>query len=303
MTFTSLLFDSDASSASSHGATATAAGAGVAVAAPPATASAATDQPVSDLPEDVNWADHMDLEDTVQRRCLQKCCVEWAWEVKPTMQVADLGAGCVAEESCGDTHNPYSLGVEGLGEDLPQSPFVAHAEAALVDIIVDQLENSDFNPGHGSVAIEKVQSALTRNPRHRGLMQTVLRHRTFVGFIAAQTHLFCIVSVHSHKKRMRYILHTEWEEADRQNRVERHSLGAHWEQALRQHLQAQPHQCSSLTDFMEAYPSLSCNAVSSSQPIPELPRPGDLLRMVRHWRQFHYDAEQKLIYLRSGTRW
>lgn len=200
-------------------------------------------------------------------------------------------------EKSSPVHNPYSY--------LPPGPCtgplgpISIAEAGLLEIIVDVMNDRSFNRFSGSVAIEKVQNAVSQ--QKPWLLRMVLRGRTFSAFIEAHPELFQIVAIGCRKKRMRYVLHSDWEAADRKMRSMRHKQNSHVESMLVGFLMAQPSKSCCVDDFIEAYPSLPSCAPTAGH--PELPKRGDLVRLVRHrTARFIFDDVTHHIQLRpAGT--
>eukprot|EP00667_Euglena_gracilis_P019752 EG_transcript_21232 len=201
------------------------------------------------------------------------------------------------------TFDPYSFGVNTvLGTVLPSSTTPTPAEMTIMDVILDMMDNKKFNPGRGSVSVARLQDAVAKRLlqsalRHECLLQCVLRHRTFAGFLAAQQGTFAIVFPESSKKRVRCVHHPDWERADQRKVAERSRVNAHVDRALREYLHQERRPACSVAAFQAAYPALSCNQGVRRDRAVALPKPGDLVRLVRQWHHFEYDPKEKLIRL------
>jgi hypothetical protein len=200
----------------------------------------------------------------------------------------------------GHVHNPYSLGPT-IGEVLPSSPFLPLPEALLLSIIVNYMDDREFNRHHGSVAVEKVQNVV--HQRHPGLLRAVLKRRSFNAFIDSHPELFHIFALDSTKKRMRYLPHVDWMAGDANARVERQMLTAHYEKALVAYLQALPQHTCTVDEFIEMYPLLPPQTETGEEEGPRpLPRRGDFVRMVRHkCNIFEFDDASHTIRLRFAV--
>eukprot|EP00668_Euglena_longa_P001141 GGOE01001361.1.p1 GENE.GGOE01001361.1~~GGOE01001361.1.p1 ORF type:complete len:316 (-),score=39.79 GGOE01001361.1:248-1078(-) len=246
-------------------------------------------QILMDMP--TSWADEMDLQDNSQQvlNDPRESCSEKVVAITCERQSFDT------------TYDIYSLCGNELGEILPVSaspaPLGAKMETRILEVVLDLMESPSLNPHRGSVSVESLLAALTKQLERccftKGTLQRVLYHRTFDGFLAAQTHLFAIVNPDNPKKRVRCLHHSKWEEADAQSRKERSAQKAHLQLALKQFLEGLPRRCSTITEFFSAYPKLPCNTQKNRA--VELPRAGDLLRMIGP--HFKYDSKEKVIHL------
>eukprot|EP00669_Euglena_mutabilis_P001566 TRINITY_DN1201_c0_g2_i1.p2 TRINITY_DN1201_c0_g2~~TRINITY_DN1201_c0_g2_i1.p2 ORF type:complete len:277 (+),score=67.29 TRINITY_DN1201_c0_g2_i1:29-832(+) len=209
-----------------------------------------------------------------------------------------------AAESEGVTitvHDPYVNQPEAPPAAFAVNP-TSPAEQVILDVVSDLLDDEGFNPGHGSVAVEKVLHAVGH--RCPSVLRLVLRNRTFHTFIVSHPEMFHIFAVGPIKWRLRSVHHAHWEAADARNRSQRRATNAVVEAAWVAFLRYQPGFCATVNDFIAAYPTLPYHHRFGGERVLELPRRGDLVRLVRYRSHiFDFDNVSHVVTLlpqRSG---
>jgi len=212
-------------------------------------------------------------------------------------------ADAVVESKGVTVHDPYLIQPDdSCAADQPTAFIITPAEQVILDVVADLLEDEGFNPGHGSVAVEKVLHAVGH--RCPSVLRLVLRDRNFQTFIASHPERFHVFAVGPIKWRLRSVHHTHWQAADARNRSQRRATNAHVEAAWIAFLRAQPGHCATVNTFIAAYPTLPYHYRPGGERVPELPRRGDLVRLVRYRSHiFDFDNVSHVVRLlpqRSG---
>eukprot|EP00667_Euglena_gracilis_P008833 EG_transcript_8958 len=192
-------------------------------------------------------------------------------------------------------HNPYSYG-EPFGEFVTDDLTTGLAEGLVLEMLENLLDCPKVNKHRGSVPVEKLHNLL--QDRYGRLLQRVLQGWTFAEFVGRFPGRFVVFFASPTRQHVRAVWHRDWREGDQRAKEEYLSMKSHIMRALVEHLRRQTGYSSTVTCFMEAYPTLPCNAPARGRPLAPLPKRGDLVRLVKGREDlFYFDGESYRIHL------